>query len=204
MQIDPNSRAVHGLSTFLAFVGLNVMYLLACLPVVTIGAATSALYEVTIRYSDDESGRPVADYFPAFLRDFRRGSLIALTLLLPALLLAFGSFFWFASPSPLGSAAGVISIVASIFLFAAFLHGEALVAVFQDNVRRTVKNAVLLTAAEPLRTLGVLLIPTTLICVSVLFPAFLLIVGTVGPSVGAFVSAYLFRSVHRRHTSSTT
>ncbi|MGN8025336.1 DUF624 domain-containing protein [Microbacterium sp. 22242] len=200
MQIDPSSRTVHGLSTFLAFVALNVMYLVTCLPIVTIGAATSALYEVTIRYSDDESGRPVADYLPAFLRNFRRGSLVALILLLPAAMLAFSSVYWFASPSLAGGAAGVVSIAAAAFLFAAFLQGESLVAVFQDGVRRTLKNALLLTAAEPVRTLGILLIPVTLVCLSILFPMFLVIVGTIGFSVGAFVSAYLFRSVHRRHS----
>ncbi|MGO8609939.1 DUF624 domain-containing protein, partial [Rhizobium johnstonii] len=62
MQINPDGKAVGGLSTFLAFIALNLLYLVTCLPLVTIGAATSALYEVTIRYSDDESGRPVADF----------------------------------------------------------------------------------------------------------------------------------------------
>ncbi|GAA4488183.1 YesL family protein [Microbacterium panaciterrae] len=199
MQIDPGSRTVQGLSTFLAFIALNLMFLLSCLPIVTIGAATSALFEVTIRYSDDESGRPVADYLPAFLRNFRRGSLAALTLLLPAALLGFSALFWFATPTLAGGVAGVAAVAAAVFLFAAFLHAMALVAVFQDGVRRTVRNAVLITAAEPLRTMGLLLIPVTLICVSILFPPFLVIVGTIGFSVGAYVAAHLFRSVHSRH-----
>ena len=42
MKVDPESPPVQGLTTFLAFVVLNLLYLLTCLPVVTIGVATSA------------------------------------------------------------------------------------------------------------------------------------------------------------------
>lgn len=199
MRIDPNSRSVQGLSTFIEFVALNVMYLVCCIPIITIGAATSALFEVTIRYSDDETGRPVADFFPAFLRNFRRGTLTGLALLVPIVLLVFSAVFWFSTPTIPGAMAGVVATLAAVFLFAAFLYAMALVATLDDTVRRTLKNAVLLAAAEPVRTFGLLIIPVSLVCISILFPPFLVIMGTVGFSVGAYAAAFLFRSVFARH-----
>lgn len=199
MRIDPNSRSVQGLSTFIEFVALNLMYLVACIPIVTIGAATSALFEVAIRYSDDEAGRPVADFFPAFARNFRRGALTGLALLVPIALLVFSALFWLSTPTALGTAAGVIAALAAVFLFAAFLYGMALVATFDDGIRRTLKNALLLAAAEPVRTFGLVMIPVALVCISVLFPPFLVIMGTIGFSVGAYVAAFLFRSAFARH-----
>lgn len=199
MRIDPNSRSVQGLSTFIEFIVLNVMYLVSCIPIVTIGAATSALFEVTIRYSDDETGRPVADFIPAFLRNFRRGALTGLALLVPIALLVFSAVFWLSTPSVLGTAGGVVSALAAVFLFTAFLYAMALVATFDDGIRRTLKNAMLLAAAEPARTFGLLMIPVTLVCISILFPPFLVIMGTVGFSVGAYAAAFLFRSVFARH-----
>ncbi|MFY9712598.1 MAG: YesL family protein [Microbacterium sp.] len=199
MRIDPNSRSVQGLSTFIEFIALNVMYLVCCIPIITIGAATSALFEVTIRYSDDETGRPVADFFPAFLRNFRRGALTGLAVLVPVALLVFSAVFWLSTPSVLGSVGGVISALAAVFLFTAFLYAMALVATFDDGIHRTLKNAVLLAAAEPARTFGLLMIPVTLVCISILFPPFLVIMGTVGFSVGAYAAAFLFRSVFARH-----
>ncbi|MBT2499700.1 YesL family protein [Agromyces sp. ISL-38] len=199
MRIDPNSRSVQGLSTFIEFVALNLMYLVSCVPIVTIGAATSALFEVTIRYSDDETGRPVADFFPAFMRNFRRGALTALALLGPVALLAFSAVFWLSTPTSLGTAAGVIAALAAVYLFAAFLYAMALVATFDDGIRRTLKNALLLAAAEPVRTFGLLMIPVALVCISVLFPPFLVIMGTIGFSVAAYAAAFLFRSAFARH-----
>ena len=56
MRVDPDSRSAQGLTTFLQFVALNVLYIVACVPVVTAGAATAALYEVALRYADEERG----------------------------------------------------------------------------------------------------------------------------------------------------
>ncbi|MBW9092085.1 YesL family protein [Microbacterium jejuense] len=201
MRIDPESRALSGLTTFLTFVALNLLYLVLCIPVVTIGAATSALYEVTIRYSDDESGRPLKDFLPAFRANFGRATLVMLCLLAPAALLGFSSAFWFAMPSILGGVAGIVALLGALYLFAAFLYGMAQVARFRAPVRQTVKNALLLPAAEPVRTLGVLLIPVSLVVFTILFPPFGFIVLTVGFSVGAYATAFLFRSVFSRHES---
>lgn len=198
MRIDPDSRTLSGLSTFLGFIALNVMYLLTCVPIVTIGAATSALYEVTIRYADDESGRPVADYLPAFAANLRRATPLALLLLAGAVALAFAAVFWFAYPNPWAAGGGVIAGIASAYLFATFLHAMALVAVFRTRFRRTLKNALLLPAAQPVRTAGLVLIPATLVALTVVFPPFGLIVATIGFSVGAYGSAFLFRGIYER------
>jgi uncharacterized membrane protein YesL len=199
MRIDPDSRALNGFSTFLTFVALNLLYIALCLPVVTIGAATSALFEVTIRYSDDESGRPLKDYFPAFRANFGRASVLMLCLLLPAALLGFSSVFWFAHPALFAGVAGVLAIIGAVYLFAAFLYAMAQVAYFRNTVRQTLRNALLLPAAEPVRTLGLLIIPVTAVALTILFPPVGFLVLTIGFSVGAYATAFLFRSVFARH-----
>ncbi|QAY60204.1 DUF624 domain-containing protein [Microbacterium protaetiae] len=201
MQIDPNGKTVQGLTTFLAFVALNVVYLVTCLPIVTIGAATSALYEVTIRYADDESGRPLKDYFPAFGRNFRRASLASLVLLVPVILMAYSVVFWWANPSVLGGIAAVVAALAAVYLFIAWMYAMALVAWFDAALKQTLKNALLLPGAESARTFGIILIPLALVVITLLFPPFGFIVLTVGFSVGAYATAFLFRSVFARHVA---
>lgn len=201
MQINPDGKAVGGLSTFLAFIALNLLYLVTCLPLVTIGAATSALYEVTIRYSDDESGRPVADFYPAFARNFWRATLLSLILLPAAVVLTFSGIFWLSAPEPLLTGFAIFAFLAAAYSLAAFLHAMALVAAFRNTFRGTLKNALLLPAAEPMRTMGIVIIPVTAASLMILFPPFALITLTIGFSVGAYVSAFLFRSIYARHQS---
>ncbi|MFT4260196.1 DUF624 domain-containing protein [Microbacterium sp.] len=200
MKIDPESRALQGMSSFLAFVALNVIYLAACLPVVTIPAATSALYEVTMRYSDDESGHPVKDFFPAFGRNAGRATLLGLCLAVPMLLLGASAVFWAAHPSVLAAAAAVIATIAAVYLFAAFLFAMALTAAYTTAFRQALKNALLLPAAEPVRTFGILLIPVALVCITIVLPMFGVILATIGFSIAAYATAFLFRSVFARRS----
>ena len=199
MRIDPESRSLQGLTAFLTFVALNLLYLVLCVPLITIGAATSALYEVTIRYSDDESGRPLKDFFPAFGRNFGRATLVALCLLPAVVLLVFSGVFWFSQGSILSGVAAAIAILGAVYLFAAFLYGMAQVARFHTTVRQTLKNALLLPPAEPVRTLGILAFPVTAVALTILFPPFAFLLLTVGFSVGAYATAFIFRSVFARH-----
>jgi len=199
LRIDPENRGLQGLTGFLSFVALNIVYLVLCIPLITIGAATSALYEVMIRFSDEERGRPLKDFFPAFVRNFGRATLASLLLLPPAVLLAFSAVFWISEGSMLSGAATVIGLLGAAYLFAAFLYAMAQVAWYRNSVRQTLKNALLLPAAEPVRTLGILLVPVTAVCLTILFPPFAFLVLTVGFSVGAYATAFLFRGVFARH-----
>ena len=53
-----------------------MLFILTCIPVVTIGMATSALFEVTLRYSDEEGGHLVKDYLRALKSDALRGTVV--------------------------------------------------------------------------------------------------------------------------------
>jgi uncharacterized membrane protein YesL len=200
VNIDPENRTLGGVSTLIAFIALNVVYLVACVPVITIGAATAALYEVMIRFSDHEQGRPLRDFFPSFVRNFRRASLVWLAFGVPLLALVGSGVFWIGFPSIVGTSAAILSFAAAAYLIVGFLYGAALVAVYQNTVRQTIKNALLLPAAHVLIAVGILIVPAALICVTAAFPLFGVIDVTIGVSVGAYLTAFLFRRAFDRHT----
>ena len=45
---------------------LNLLWMLCCIPIVTIGASTVALYTMTLRLVRDEEGSLTRDFFKAF------------------------------------------------------------------------------------------------------------------------------------------
>lgn len=50
---------------------LNFLYILFCLPVITAGAATSALYYATVRMADGTFNQPLKDFWNGFMDNFR-------------------------------------------------------------------------------------------------------------------------------------
>ncbi|HAG68407.1 MAG TPA: hypothetical protein DCL38_00370 [Lachnospiraceae bacterium] len=55
---------------------LNVIYLLCCIPVITIGPATTALYYVTLKMARNEEAYIIRSFFRSFRLNFRQGLLM--------------------------------------------------------------------------------------------------------------------------------
>jgi uncharacterized membrane protein YesL len=204
MRIDPDSRSVQGLTTFLQFVALNLLYLVACLPVVTAGAATAALYEVALRYADEERGYLISGFFLALRRNAWRGTAVGLLLGVPMVMAGFAAAFWLALGSALGTAVGTVAVLLTAYLAAALLYGLALLARFAEPIGRTVRNALLLPLAEPLRTLALLLRPVATVSLLYVYPQAIVLMVTIGFSVGAYVDALVLHSVFRRRGGDPT
>lgn len=198
MKLDLEGRTLQGLTAFGTFVVLNVLYLLTCLPVITIGAATSSLYEVALRYADDERGSLLRDYLAALPRNALRGTAVLLLLGVPVLALLFAARFWYSFGSALSLMGMLVAALAALYLLGALLHGLALVAAFDAGIVATVRNALLMPGAEPLRTAGLVLLPVTAVLMALVVPSTLLLVGTIGCSVGAYLGALLLRPIYRR------
>ncbi|WP_125774362.1 DUF624 domain-containing protein [Antribacter gilvus] len=198
MKIDPEGRTTQGLTVLLQFVALNLLYVVSCLPVVTAGAATAALYEVTLRYADEERGYLLSGYFVALRRNLWRGTAVLLAFGPPVAGAAFAAVFWLSSGSVLGTVAGVLAVLIAVHLAAAMLCGFALVARYDDPLGRTFRNAMLLPPAEPSRTGWLVLRPVATVAVLYVAPQAIVIVATIGFSVGAYVDALVLHNVFRR------
>ena len=77
-----DSKFMQAMSRVADLIILNVIYLGTCLPVITIGAASTALYTVCFRLGTAREGSLVKGYFRAFRDEFRQATLIWLFLLL--------------------------------------------------------------------------------------------------------------------------
>ena len=82
---SPDSKFMQVLSRVTDLILLNILFLITCLPVFTIGAAASAMYTLCFRMMREEEGGIVKPYFRAFRENFKQGTAIWLILLLAVL-----------------------------------------------------------------------------------------------------------------------
>lgn len=199
MRIDPENKTVHGASVFILFVLLNLTYLVTCIPLVTIGMATSSLFEVTMRYAAEEDEGLLSGYLRALGRNAKRGTLVFLCLIMPALLLLFSGVFWLAHGGAVSLLIAVFAFIGTLYLFATFVYGMALIAGYDAPLRQTLKNAMLLPIVEPWRTFVLVIVPATLVSLTAVLPMFIVIMVTVAFSVGSYATGFLLRAVFARH-----
>lgn len=153
---DPDSLVMHFISRFCDIVVLNVVFLLTCIPLFTIGAANAALYDVVFRMDTDREEKLLAAYFRAFRENFRQSTQLWLALLLfgAATCLNMTRFSFLGESSYfLGYGLFVISMLVLLLEVFVFSYGFPLFSRFRNSTRQTALNALLLAIGNLPRTL---------------------------------------------------
>ena len=89
---DPKARAGRFLSLLSDLVLLNLLFLLCCLPVITIGAAVAGLNRAALRLYRGE-GTVTKDFFRGFRSNFKQATLIFLIFAVLGLFLFYDLYF---------------------------------------------------------------------------------------------------------------
>ncbi len=116
-------------------VELNVLWLITCIPVLTIGDATSAMYFVMLKMVKNEEGVIYKDYFRFFKENFRKSIPYTLWLLLVTGILTFDLHVTKAGISYGGL---IVLVIVAVCIFS---YVWALFASYDNTVRGTFNNA---------------------------------------------------------------
>lgn len=199
MKFSFNSRFMDYLNTATQFVLLNIIFLLCCLPVITIGPAVAALYQIILREVRGEHGYLVRKYFVHFKEMFSQAFFTFLLLMIVSLLLLFNLVFWNAME---GLFAGVVVVIMVILLFittCVAIYVFPLMARFQNSFLKTLKNAFLIAATNPRTTLILVLIHALTVAVVRFFPSGKVFLLLIGFSFVAYCNSYLLNKVFRKY-----
>lgn len=178
---------------------LNVMWLICCIPIITIGASTTALYTVMLRMVKNEEGYIFRGFLKAFKSNFKQSTLIWLILLLLGIV-------WTVDFRVAGFIPGMAGIILSaIFLALGFILLSVMIYIFpltaryENGIKATFKNALILTVAKLPYTFLMVAIVVAAVFAS-LWSAFTLLFSlplwlVIGVSLIAWVNSYILRRV---------
>ena len=155
---NPESGLMKGLSYMGDLMILNFLYMLCCIPVITIGPAAAALYTIALKMAKEEDAGIVKPFFKAFKENFRKALVIWIIFLLLGAVIWFGSGVVKADPQKFPF---IISAVYTAVAIAAWLTVSwvfALQARYENTIKNTIKNAFILGAANPLKSLVIMLL----------------------------------------------
>ena len=131
---------------------LNLLYILCCLPVITIGAATTALYYVTLKMAKDEEGYITRSYFKSFKENFIQATLIwviffavIVVMFMDFRIAGGGSMAQILNSSTVSDVVIVAVGVMAIVMLMTLMYLFPLLAQFDNTVINTIKNAFLIS-----------------------------------------------------------
>lgn len=143
------------LSNLVALVELNFLWMLCSLPIVTLGGATIAACDVSMKLIGEEEGHIARDFFRSFKRNFKTGIPYGL------LLLFCGYVVWldFSLFEQIEGNPMILLIMGIVAVFAftlSFLFAFPLQARYENTLIRTLKNSADISIRYFVRTLTLL------------------------------------------------
>lgn len=114
--LNPENRLFQLINKIVYSVYLNILWFVFSLPIVTIGAATTAVYEVSLKICNDEESYITLSFIRSFKRNFKQATLIWIIMILIGLLLGADGYIlyriWFTN--------AFWTIISSFYIFVLF------------------------------------------------------------------------------------
>ena len=147
---------------------LNVLWILCSLPIVTIGASTTALYYCTLKIVRNEDDGDIKMFFKSFKLNFKQATIIWIPMLLLGMLLVFDFNFFGIALAGAGAARillqGITIAMMVIWIFV-FTYVWPLLSRFDNTVKNTVTNAAYMSIRYLGSTLSMLISDVIIIAI---------------------------------------
>lgn len=127
-----------------SLIGLNLLWIIFSLPVVTIGAASCALYDTAVRIASDTEGGIAKNFLAVFCRKWTQALRLWLVLLGAGAGLLFNLSFWRGQEGVVPEVMTGAVVMLSVFWLFLTVYGIALAARTEASVKTTLKCAALL------------------------------------------------------------
>ena len=177
---------------------LNMLALLCCIPIVTIGASLTALNYMALKIARNEECYIARGFFKSFKENFKQATLIWLLLLLVIVVLA--ADFWI-----MGSSGAEFSVVirtiitaAAVMVLFTSMYVFPMLARFDNTIPRTIKNAFLASIMQLPKTVLMVIFYMLPLVVLLFFYQIAPLAFFFALSVPAFLSAKLYSKLFKK------
>ena len=161
--LQKDGKFVKVLNRIADLVGLNLLAILFCIPIITIGASITAVYGCIFRIQEKREGYLTKDFWKLFKECFRSSTIIYLVGVAVVAML-YLDYQIFATDSRL-DILQVLVVAGGILVAEIFTYAFPMESYFENSLKATVKNALLL---------GISNFPYTLLMLGInVFPFFL-------------------------------
>lgn len=141
---SPDSKFMQTMSRLADLVVLNLLFLVSCVPLFTIGAASTAMYTVCFQLGTEKESGIFRTYFRSFQENFKQSTILFLILALLLLALFFDTLLLFSMAGWLryGCVLTGFLLVLAVLMYS---YAFPLLSQFANSTRQTLKNSLFLS-----------------------------------------------------------
>lgn len=180
---------------------LNILWIICCIPIVTIGASTTALYYVAMKMTKNEESYITKDFFKSFKQNFKQSMIIWLILLglgivliLDVYILRLANLSYEKYIIPVFFFLGLIYLFVLIYVF-------PILAKFDNTIKNTLINSLLFSIRYLPTTLLLTLITVGSMAIAFIFLQSFPFWIFIGGSLVAYAASFLYIRIFSKYYS---
>lgn len=194
--LQNDGKFVKILNRIADLVGLNLMAVLFCIPIITAGASITAVYGCVFRIREKREGYLTKDFWRLFKESFKSSTVIYLVGVLVTAML-YLDYQIFTGDSTIGFLQ-IVVIAVGILVAEIFTYAFPMVSYFENTVRGTVRNAVLLGISNIPYTLLLLALNILPFFLITKFPIMFGLWFLIGISGIAWINSYFLEKIFKK------
>lgn len=195
---DLDSPVMRFLNRLADLLILNFLMIACCIPIITIGAANTAMHYVLLKMIRGEEGYLIRGFFKSFKLNFKQATVLWLIMLLVILVYVGDALIFHYSllPFPKGLVIAVVAI--AILLLMTAIYVFPLQARFENSIKNTLKNAMILAFANLPKTILMLVFYAVPLVIGYFSTYSLIFVIMFGITVPAYGAAWLYSGIFKK------
>lgn len=195
---DLDSPLMQVLNKVADLLWLNILTLICCIPIVTVGASLTAMNYMALKIVRNEECYITKGFFKSFKQNFKQATVIWLLFLLAVLVLAGDFYIMKNSGIEFNIVIKVVIGIVALILGFTWMFVFPVLAKFDNTVIRTIKNAFVMSILQFPKTLLMIVMYALPIVIGMLVPQAFPICFLFGLSAPAYVSALLYNKFFKK------
>lgn len=178
---------------------LNLIALICCLPIVTIGPVITAMHYTTIKMVKNENGYLVRTFFKALKNNFKQSFLIWIVFLIITVICILDLRILQIAGMSENKVLSIIIMAIYLFMCLTVMYIFPLISYFENTIGQTVRNAIFMCILHFVKTTVMAVIyvlPFVLIPVHMNMVPIFLMVGLSGP---AYINSFIWKSIFKKY-----
>ena len=144
--INPDNALMQFISKLVSSVWLNILWFICCIPVITIGPATTALFYCCHKLADDSGGYVTRNFFHSFRENFRQGTFIGIIMTVLGIFIGIDGYvlYHLHADSAFWTILTAVYFVATAAYLIVLMYIFALLAYFNNSTIAMFKNSLVI------------------------------------------------------------
>lgn len=200
---DIDSPIMRFLSRMADMIILNLLVMVCCIPIITVGAAFTAMHYVLLKMVRDEEGYLIRGFFKSFIQNFKQATLIWLLMLVMVIIFVGDWLIFGYSGVAFPKALIIVVIAISLIVLMMAMYVFPLLARFDNTIKVTIHNSLLLAFANLPRTILMMILYALPFVIGYFSVYSYIFIFTFGISVPAYASARLYSNIFKKYEPET-